>query len=138
MDPFAAEAWEMIRRRKDVPARAKWMVLQHLRKPWVDGFRITVISPLKDGLDGYLGAEILDDGKRPWFFPSLRWWRSHWTRSHGPDGGGCDVGIHTRFLAHDAEDPEFLYADVAWNGTMSVLGRRDFEAECRAWRRLGA
>jgi hypothetical protein len=117
-----------------LPDSARKMVRLHLKKPWVPNFLSVAIAPAKPGLEDYLGPVIVRRVEgRDWHFPSAKWWVSHSQRSHPPDGSGCDPEAHARFLAADAKDPEFLYANVLQSGNIVVLNRADFLAECDWW-----
>lgn len=109
------------------------MVRLHLRKPWIPHYHSIAIMPIKDGLKEYLGKEVFEWHGATFFFPSMKWWRSHGERSHEPDGEGCDVAMHAAYLTPEGSDAEFAYAAVLNDGTLRILVKKDFEEECRFW-----
>jgi len=109
------------------------MVRLHLRKPWIPHYHSIAITPIKDGLKEYLGKEVFEWQGATFFFPSMKWWRSHGERSHEPDGEGCDVAMHAAYLTPEGSDAEFAYAAVLNDGTLRILVKKDFEEECRFW-----
>lgn len=117
----------------------------HMTKPWIPKFLSVAIRVPKPGGDrtpsptrnqrffdfpiGYA-----EDGT-PWYFPSREWWIAHAKASHPPDGTGCDVDVHTKFLSSEGSVHEFDYATIFSDGTMQILGRGDFVDECLWWSR---
>ncbi len=108
----------------------------HFTKPWIPNFWSVAIRAPKPGSESYFDFPIgyADDGL-PWFFPSRQWWIAHAKASHPPDGMGCDVDVHTKFLSIEGDVHEFDYATILADGTMRVLGRSDFSEECTWWSR---
>jgi hypothetical protein len=119
----------------------------HFEKPWIPNFWSVAIRAPKSGSanqsfpppvpdQSYFDFPIghTDDGM-PWFFPSRQWWIAHSKASHPPDGMGCDVDVHTKFLSSEGSVHEFDYATILLDGTMQVLGRSDFAEECAWWKR---
>lgn len=138
MDPLtrvASQVYCEVLSNPAVSVEAKHMMFLHLQEPWTPDFRVVAITPMRRGLEEYLDGELFSAGGNRWFFPSERWWVSHARTSHPPDGTGCDVDAHTRFLSLDGGDPEFLYGNLLYDGTFDVLGRSDFEVECDWWHR---
>jgi len=109
------------------------MVRLHLRKPWIPGYHSIAIMPLKPGLEAYLGRQVFEWQGATFHFPSMKWWRSHGERSHEPDGEGCDVDAHQAYLTPEGAGAEFAYAAVLRGGSLRILGKGDFEEECRFW-----
>ncbi len=110
------------------------MINVHLTKPWIEGFWSVALCTPKPGSERYLDFPIglAEDGSS-WFFPSQHWWVAHAEASHPPDGTGCDVDVHTKFLSREGTVHEFDYATVSLDGTLKILGRRDFAEECFFW-----
>lgn len=136
MDPLTRVAGQVyceVLSSPDISAETKQMMYLHMQEPWTPDFHVVAITPMRAGLGDYLDSELFSAGGNRWFFPSERWWVSHGRQSHPPDGSGCDVDVHTRFLSEDGGDPEFLYGNLLWDGSFHVLGRRDFERECEWW-----
>lgn len=117
----------------------------HFEKPWIPSFWSVAIRAPKPGserapppardqsyFDFVIGHAL--DGS-PWFFPSKQWWIAHSKVSHSPDGMGCDVDVHTRFLSSEGDVHEFDYATILTDGQMKILGRQDFVDECAFWTR---
>jgi len=117
------------------PGSVKRAILLHLNKPWVKGFSIVAISPIRQGTENYLADYLFHAGKRDWFFPSEQWWLSHANRSHEPAGNGCDVDLHVAFLTREGANAEFEYANVLKDGTVNILDEDDFLMECTFWAR---
>jgi hypothetical protein len=108
----------------------------HFEKPWIPNFWTVAIRAPKPGSEQYFDFPIgfAEDGTS-WFFPSRQWWVAHASASHPPDGMGCDVDVHTKFLSSEGEVHEFDYATITTDGTLNVLGRADFAEECAWWTR---
>lgn len=107
----------------------------HFRKPWVSGFRTVAIRPTKTGSGEYLDIALCRALDSVWYFPSVIWWKAHAKTSHPPDGSGCSIEAHTKFLTEEGTVHEFDYANILWNGNLVVLGRPDFVVECKWWER---
>lgn len=105
----------------------------HFEKPWIPNFWSVAIRAPKPGGERFFDFPIgaADDGM-PWYFPSKEWWIAHAKASHPPDGMGCDVDVHTKFLSSAGSVHEFDYATILADGTMQILGRSGFADE-RAW-----
>jgi len=103
----------------------------HFEKPWIPNFWTVAIRAPKPGSESFFDFPIgyADDGT-PWFFPSQAWWIAHAKASHPPDGMGCDVDVHTKFLSSEGSVHEFDYATILTDGTTQILGRADFVDEC--------
>jgi len=112
------------------------MINVHLTKPWIEGFWSVAIHTPKPGSESYIDFPIgLAEDGTSWFFPSRQWWIAHAEASHPPDGTGCDVDVHTKFLSSEGTVHEFDYASVFLDGTLKILGRSDFAEECFFWQR---
>lgn len=111
----------------------KTNIYMHLTSPWIPGFLGYVITPLRNGLDTFLGRTVLQYGSQTWYYPSLDWMFAHADRSHAKSGSGCDEAVHEAFLTAGGSDAEFGYAAVLKNGSIKVLGRPDFDMECAFW-----
>lgn len=110
------------------------MINVHLEKPWISGFWSVAIRSPKAGSEAYFDFPVgLAEDNSAWFFPSRQWWIAHAQASHPPDGTGCDVDVHTKFLSSEGAVHEFDYATVFADGTLKVLGRLDFAQECFFW-----
>jgi hypothetical protein len=108
----------------------------HFEKPWISNFWTVAIRAPKSGSESYLDFPIgLAEDGTVWFFPSREWWIAHAKTSHPPDGTGCDVDVHTKFLSSEGDVHEFDYATILTDGTIHVLGRADFAEECAWWTR---
>jgi len=130
----AARFWSGVRRQR-LPLVTREMIWLHLTKPWVPGFRIIGIEPLKPGLERYLGPVLVPQHNL--FFPSLYWWRAHARSSHPPDGSGCSVKVHVDFLTPTGRNAEFRYWHFFNDDRIPrFLGREDFEAECAFWKKV--
>jgi hypothetical protein len=117
-----------------LPLSVRGMISVHLEKPWITGFWTVAIRASKPGSERYLDFPIgfAEDGTS-WYFPSRQWWLAHAQASHPPDGSGCDLDVHTKFLSREGAAHEFDYATVFADGTLKVLGHADFTAECFFW-----
>ena len=111
----------------------KMMVFLHLKKPWIAHYLSLAISPLKEGLEAYLGDRVFEWQGAQFFFPSDQWWKSHGERSHEPFGEGCIEGIHTEYLTPEGASAEFAYAAVLRDGSIRILTAADFAEECTFW-----
>lgn len=122
-----------------LPISVRGSVNVHMTKPWIPNFWTVAIRALKPGSESFVDFPIgyADDGT-PWFFPSRQWWVAHAKASHPPDGMGCDVDVHTKFLSSEGSVHEFDYATVLTDGMMQILGRADFVDECSWWSRAFA
>lgn len=138
---IAAFAPELVQRRQDaflhdtsLPLSVRGCINVHLTKPWIPSFWSVAIRAPKPGSESFLDVPIgvTEDGA-PWFFPSQKWWLAHCTVSHPESGRNCDVDVHTKFLSREGAVHEFDYATVSLDGTLRVLGKVDFEEECRFW-----
>jgi hypothetical protein len=110
------------------------MINVHLTKPWIAGFWSVAIRTPKPGSARYIDFPIgLAEDGTPWFFPSKQWWVAHAEVSHPPDGTGCDIDVHTKFLSSEGTVHEFDYASVFLDGTLKILDRSDFAEECFFW-----
>ena len=107
----------------------------HFEKPWIPNFWTIAIRAPKPGSESYLDFPIGFADGTVWFFPSREWWIAHAKVSHPPDGTGCDLDVHTKFLSSEGDVHEFDYATILTDGTIQVLGRADFADECTWWRR---
>lgn len=119
-----------------LPLSVRGSVNVHFEKPWISNFWSVAIRAPKLGSESYFDFPIgyTSDGL-PWFFPSRQWWIAHAKASHPPNGRGCDVAVHTKFLSSEGSVHEFDYATVLRDGTMHILGRSDFAEECSWWKR---
>lgn len=108
---------------------AKMSSIMHVTKPWIKGFAGMAIAPLQRNLRDFLGAFLFSWREMAWYHPAARWWKSHAEVSH-KGGFGCDVEAHVDFLTPGGKNAEFVYATVFWDGTVRVLEREDFAAEC--------
>lgn len=119
-----------------LPLSVRGSASVHFEKPWIPNFWTVAIRSPKPGSESYFDFPIgyAADGT-PWFFPSRQWWIAHAKASHPPDGMGCDVDVHTKFLSREGSVHEFDYATVLRDGTMLILGRADFVEECAWWKR---
>lgn len=126
------ELWNAVSSDSRAAQPMKLMIYLHLTKPWIPGYLSLAISPLKDGLSGYLQAPVFSWNGMTFYFPSARWWQAH-SDSHSPAGAGCDVDRHDAFLTRGGSDAEFVYAAVLKNGDIRILERPDFEEECAFW-----
>lgn len=122
-----------------LPLTVRGSASVHFEKPWIPNFWSVAIRAPKPGSENqsYFDFPIgyADDGL-PWFFPSRQWWIAHAKASHPPDGMGCDVDVHTKFLSsEEGSVHEFDYATVLLDGTMHILGRSDFAEECAWWKK---
>jgi hypothetical protein len=134
----------LLRRREELlhdvslPLTVRGSVNVHMEKPWIPNFWSVAIRAPKPGGESqsYFDFPIgyAADGM-PWFFPSRQWWIAHSKASHPPDGRGCDVDVHTKFLSSAGSVHEFDYATVLTDGTLKILGRHDFAEECLFWKR---
>jgi hypothetical protein len=117
-----------------LPLTVRGSINVHMEKPWILNFWSVTIRAPKPGSESFFDFPIgyADDGM-PWFFPSRQWWITHAKASHSPDGMGCDVDVHTKFLSSEGSVHEFDYATILHDGTMQVLGRADFTDECTWW-----
>ncbi len=112
------------------------MVLAHLQKPWAPNFYTVVIRPAQFDTDPtFFDRPFGKALGASWYLPSLEWWKAHAHSSHPPNGLGCSVDVHTDFLSAEGTAHEFDYANVFQNGSLKILGRRDFSVECRWWGR---
>jgi|SRR6185436_6081591 len=118
-----------------IPLHVRGMTNVHLEKPWIPNFWTVAIRAIKPGSEQFLDFPIgfAEDGTA-WYFPSRQWWLAHAHASHSPDGMGCDVDVHTKFLSQEGDAHEFDYAAVLTDDTMTVLGKADFTEECRWWK----
>lgn len=108
----------------------------HFEKPWIPNFWSVAIRAPKAGSERFFDFPIgADDDGRLWHFPSREWWVAHANASHPPDGRGCDVEVHTKFLSSEGSVHEFDYATILSDGTLKILGRADFADECTFWSR---
>lgn len=136
MDSVSAEIEKLFN--SSLPRDTKTALLLHLTKPWVPGFVSVMIRPLKPGRLEYLGPVIFTDhAGNPWYFPSAKWWMSHFRISHPPDGLGCDPQSHANFLTAGGKNAEFEYANLLEGGSSRILGPEDFMIECDWWSRSG-
>jgi hypothetical protein len=120
----------------DLPLSVRGMINVHLTKPWIEGFWSVAIRAPKMGSESYFDFPVgLAEDGTSWFFPSRQWWVAHAQASHPPDGIGCDVDVHTKFLSSEGAVHEFDYASVFLDGTIKILGRGDFAEECFFWQR---
>lgn len=119
-----------------VPLTVRGAANVHFEKPWIPKFWAVAIHASKPGSEKFFDFPVgyADDGT-PWFFPSREWWIAHAKASHPPDGTGCDVDVHTKFLSSEGSVHEFDYASIFSDGTMQILGRGDFVDECSWWTR---
>ena len=119
-----------------LPLTVRGSINVHTEKPWIPSFWSVAIRAAKPGSETFFDFPIgyADDGT-PWFFPSRQWWVAHAKASHPPDGMGCDVEMHTKFLSSEGSVHEFDYATIFTDGTMQILGRADFVDECAWWQR---
>jgi len=129
---------EVLREHPEGGSPVAKMLALHLRKPWIPGFRAVLIRPLREGLDEFLGPVARSFPGRPgerreWHVPSAEFWLAHAQTSHPPNGLGCDSEEHIEFLASDAPDPEFGYAELLDDDTLVVEDAAGFRAECRWW-----
>lgn len=117
-----------------LPLSVRGMINVHLEKPWIPEFWSAAIRAPKLGSERYFDFPIgfAEDGTS-WFFPSRLWWLAHAQASHPPDGSGCSVEIHTKFLSSEGAVHEFDYATVLKDGTLKILGAADFARECFFW-----
>lgn len=117
-----------------LPLSVRGMISVHLETAWIPGFWSVAILATNPNSERYLDFPIgfAEDGTS-WYFPSRQWWLAHAQASHPPDGSGCDVDVHTKFLSREGAVHEFDYAAVLVDGTLKVLGRADFSAECFFW-----
>lgn len=119
-----------------LPLITRRMISVHLAKPWIPGFWSVAIKSGKPGGDqSYIDFPIGTTNRAVWFFPSRQWWEAHSKASHPPDGSGCDVSVHTKFLSKEGKIHEFDYATISTDGELTVLGRKDFVEECAFWKR---
>jgi hypothetical protein len=140
---IAAFAPELIQRRQDaflndtsMSRSVRGCLNVHLTKAWIPGFWTVAIHAPKPGSESFLDVPIgVSEDGTPWFFPSQQWWLAHCTVSHPESGKGCDVDVHAKFLSRGGAAYEFDYATVSLDGSISVLGRADFQTECDFWRR---
>ncbi len=116
-----------------LPHQFQRMIALHAGKPWVPGFLSVVISPIRPGLEEYLGPEILTAHDVTFYYPSVNFWLTHARQGHPPFGGGCDLRTHLNFLSADSDAAEFAYANVISSGDIYLLGDAEFEDECRYW-----
>jgi|SRR5271169_3481147 len=119
-----------------LPLSVRGMINVHLEKPWIPNFWTIAICAVKPGSESYFDFPIgfAEDGTS-WFFPSRKWWMAHAHTSHPPDGSGCDIDTHAKFLSREGDGHEFDYAAVLRDGTLTILGRSDFAQECAWWLR---
>jgi hypothetical protein len=119
-----------------LPLPVRGCINVHMEKAWIPNFWSVAIRAPKSGSDSYIDFPIgcADDGM-PWFFPSRQWWIAHAKASHPPDGMGCDVDVHTKFLSSEGSVHEFDYATILTDRTMQIIGRADFVDECSWWSR---
>lgn len=127
------DLWRAVSSDRSTPQSMKLMVFLHLKKPWIPGYLSLAISPLKSGLDAYLGRPVFHWEGMTFYYPSMAWWRSHAERSHPPGGSGCDAGAHGQFLTAQSPDGEFAYVAVLKSGDIQTLGPGDFDEECAFW-----
>ena len=122
-----------------LPPTVRGSVNVHFEKSWIPNFWTVAIRAPKPGSESFFDFPIgyADDGT-PWFFPSRQWWIAHAKASHPPDGMGCDVDVHTKFLSSEGSVHEFDYATILTDKTMKILGRADFADECAWWSRAFA
>ncbi len=121
---------------RSLPLPVRGALNVHMTKPWIPDFwAVAIKSPHEGGDQSYFDFPIARVNGDLWFFPSKKWWVAHATASHPPDGSGCDVEVHTKFLSKEGSVHEFDYATIFLDGRMSILGRRDFAEECAWWRR---
>jgi hypothetical protein len=119
-----------------LPLTVRGMINVHLEKPWIPNFWTVAIRAPKPGSEQFFDVPLgYDEDGLSWFFPSRQWWLAHANASHLPDGMGCDVAVHTKFLSREGEIHEFDYATILTDGTLQVLGRADFAEECTWWMR---
>ncbi len=141
---IAPDAADLLRRRREellhdrtLAAIVRRMVDTHMIKPWIVNFwSVAIRSPGGGDGQGYFDFPIARAEGTPWFFPSRQWWVAHAHASHPPDGSGCDVDVHAKFLSCEGSVHEFDYATILLDGWMTVLDRGDFVDECRWWRRF--
>jgi hypothetical protein len=119
-----------------LPLSVRGMINVHLEAPWIENYLTVAIRAPKAGSERYFDFPIgMAEDKTAWFFPSRQWWIAHAQASHPPDGTGCDVDVHTKFLSSEGSVHEFDYATVLTDGTLKILGRPDFAQECFFWQR---
>ena len=123
---------------RSIPATVRRMLEIHVRKPWVEGFKTVVLSPLGDGLEGMTDTPAFEWEGRQWYTPSLGFWLAHAKASHPPEGRGCDPTVHVDFLTAEGRTSEFLYANLLSSGEAYILGSEDFSLECDWWYNYGA
>lgn len=127
------DLWSRVSQDGSIPQTVKTMIYMHVTAPWIPNFVGYIITPLHDGLDGFLGKPVVEYGPSTWYQPSMAWWMAHAERSHPPKGEGCDAGVHSSFLTAEGENAEFGYAAMLKDGTVLVLGPEDFDVECAFW-----
>lgn len=118
-----------------LPLSVRGMISVHLETAWIPDFWTVAIRAVKPGSERYLDFPIgyAEDGTS-WYFPSRLWWLAHAQASHPPDGSGCDVEVHTKFLSREGEVHEFDYAAVLSDRTLKILAGVDFARECFFWK----
>ena len=121
-------------RDETLPLSVRGMINVHLEKPWIPGFWSVAIRAAKVGSERFFDFPIgfAEDGTS-WYFPSRKWWLGHAVESHPPDGSSCDVDVHTQFLSRESDTHELDYAAVLLDGSLKILERADFAAECFFW-----
>lgn len=124
-------------RDRSLPLHVRRMIQLHMAKPWIPNFGTIAIRPTHAGSESYLDFPIVYAVGSNWFFPSRQWWVAHAKSSHPPDGSGCDVDVHTKFLSSEGSIHEFDYVNILTDGRTKILGRRDFTDECVWWARQG-
>lgn len=140
---IAPVATSLVSQRRDeflhdvtLPLSVRGMINVHLEKAWIPNFWTVAIRAPKPGSEQFFDFPLgySEDGTS-WFFPSRQWWLAHAKASHPPEGVGCDVDVHTKFLSREGEIHEFDYATILIDGTLQILGRADFAVECDFWKR---
>jgi hypothetical protein len=115
------------------PAHTAAVARLLMEKPWVPGFLMPLISPLRSAMRSYLKMSVVRVEARVWYFPSFHWWRNHARTLHGDDGSACDVSAHVAALTEGSPDALFKAADLLEDGSVKVLGAPDFAAEALHW-----
>ncbi len=121
---------------RSLPLSVRRMIAVHLAKPWISGFwSVAIRYPSGNGDPSMLDFPIGRTNGSIWYFPSRSWWLAHGNASHPPAGAGCDAMVHTDFLSKEGATHEFDYATICQDGTLKILGPRDFSEECALWKR---
>jgi hypothetical protein len=112
----------------------------HMTKPWLgpDFVRVLIARnpdkpaprPDKDPYLGDVGGTF--DGVR-FYEPSMKFWKSHCTRSHPDHGAGCDAQVHWKYLSFENGHAEFWYGNLYEDGTLRLETRKSFRRECAWW-----